>query len=178
MLEKIRKYIFDPKSAFKAEKKIGFEHAIIYAFVGLTVLGFLSGLLFSIFQTNFPYPSVLLFLFIFLGSIFIGFSMLIISSFWFHFWAKLFGAKTDWSQTAKALIYAKTPYYYLGWIPLAGLVAWIWSLALLVLGLEQLQKLSRKSAIAVVLLGALIPLAAIIIFLFSLPIDITKSLYP
>ena len=93
--------------------------------------------------------------------LFVGFFGMLITALWYHLWAYIFGARQGYKNTIKALFFGSTPTYIFGWIPFVNIIAGIWSLVLLGIGLKKLQKLSTGRAIATVLVAVIIPLAII-----------------
>jgi len=88
--------------------------------------------------------------------------------FMWHIFALLFGGKKDIEQTIKTTMYASTPFFLLGWIPYVAVIGWIWYLALMVLGLAEMQEMKVGDAamtvvvpIILVLIGAMMGSAVI-----------------
>jgi hypothetical protein len=101
-----------------------------------------------------------LFLVSLVGVFFVGFL--------WHVFALLFGAKKELRQTIKTVMYASTPFFLLGWIPYVAVIGWIWYLALMVLGLSEMQEMTVGDAamtvvvpIILVLIGAMMGSAVI-----------------
>jgi hypothetical protein len=89
------------------------------------------------------------------GIFFVGF-------FW-HVFALLFGAKKELRQTLKTTMYASTPFFLLGWIPYVAVIGWIWYLALMVLGLSEMQEMTvGEAAMAVVVPIILVLIGAVL----------------
>ena len=111
-----------------------------------------------------------------------GFIFTLIGAAWVHLWAYLFGGRRGIMQTVNAIIYAGTPGQILGWIPLIGFIAGLWSLVLIVLGIRELQELSTGKAILAVAIAVIIPLAVIIIaaayFMIASPAVTTMQVSP
>ena len=121
--------------------------------------GFLSGILcilttpgiffgFAIFYgikiiENFPMPLKIIILLIF-G---VFFSSIIV-----HIGLRLVCGKKSIEQTIKAVIYGSTPRLIFGWIPFIGIIAEIWSLVLVVIGIRNLQSISTEKAIMALML--------------------------
>jgi len=90
-----------------------------------------------------------------LGFIF-DFVALFIGGAWFHLWVRLFGGKKSYRETIKAVVYASTPSLLFGWIPRAGSIFSLWSIVLEVSGFKELQSMSRRGAIAAVIVSEII----------------------
>ncbi|WP_265582391.1 YIP1 family protein [Methanofollis aquaemaris] len=68
-------------------------------------------------------------------------------------------------ETVKALAYAATPALLLGWIPLVGVLAWVWSLGLAAIGVRELHETSTgRAAVATLSL----PVFALVLFFIAL----------
>ncbi len=70
----------------------------------------------------------------------------------FHIFVYLAGGRKGLNQTIKAVIYGSTPGLLLGWIPLIGVLAGIWSLVLEVLGIRQLHEMTTERAVLAVVI--------------------------
>jgi len=92
-----------------------------------------------------------------------GFILTLTGAAWIHLWTYLLGGRKGIMQTLIAFIYAGTPGQILGWIPLIGFIATLWSLVLIVIGIRELQELSTGKAILAVAIAVIIPLAVIIL---------------
>ncbi|MDD1657653.1 MAG: YIP1 family protein [Methanomicrobiales archaeon] len=96
-----------------------------------------------------------LFLLSLVGVFFVGFL--------WHVFALLFGAKRELRQTLKTTMYASTPFFLLGWIPIVAILGWIWYIVLMILGLSEMQEMSiGESAMAVLVPIILVLLGAVI----------------
>lgn len=70
-----------------------------------------------------------------------------------HIFVYIVGGRKGIAETIKAVMYGSTPGLLLGWIPVIGFIAGIWSLVLEILGIRQLHEISTgKAVLAVVLL--------------------------
>ncbi len=81
-----------------------------------------------------------------------------------HIFVYAVGGKKGLEQTIKAVMYGSTPGLLLGWIPIIGFIAGIWSLVLEILGIRQLHELTTGKAV----LAVIIPLVIIIIVVVAL----------
>lgn len=163
LVERIKGFIVSPSKSFKAETKTELTDAFKYALIGLAFMGVLLGLLFAIFpMTATAFVGPLAFIIMLMAVIIGGFIGLLIGGLWLHLWAYLLGARKGLKQTMKVVIFAKTPEYYLGWIPILNWVVGIWALVLEVIGLKQLQNLSTGRAVIAVLIATIIPLVIVI----------------
>jgi hypothetical protein len=78
-----------------------------------------------------------------------------------HAFVLLMGGTKGVRQTVKTTMYASTPFLLLGWIPFISIIAYIWSLVLLVIGLKENHEMELGNAILVVL----IPIILVIILI-------------
>ncbi len=101
---------------------------------------------------------------------------LFIGAAWLHLWVYVFGGRNGYRETLKALAFGNTPALLLGWIPLLGILAWIWSLVLSVLGVRELQEISTGRALGAGIVAILIPLLLVVLlaaFLFIAYTEVT-----
>jgi hypothetical protein len=167
IIEKIKKIIFQPTEFFESIKN---EPGIIEAFKFFIIVS-LVYLIFTLILF-FVAPSILL------GGLFdfepslglsggIGISLpifiyifLIVSTFVLagvtHIIAILLGGKKDFSLTYKAVAYASTPSLLLGWIPFIGILANLYSLFLVIIGISKLHKVTLLRAFIIAISPAII----------------------
>ncbi|WP_440950226.1 YIP1 family protein [Methanosphaerula subterraneus] len=71
----------------------------------------------------------------------------------FHLCARVVGGDGEWTDTLRAVVFSSTPIAVIGWIPIVGsLIADLWSLVLMVVGIREYHHLSTgRAAIAVLL---------------------------
>jgi hypothetical protein len=84
-------------------------------------------------------------------------------AFFWHIFALLFGAKREFTQTIKTTMYAATPFFLLGWIPIVAIIGWLWYLVLLILGLSEMQEMSVGEAAMAVVVPLVLVLIGVII---------------
>ena len=82
---------------------------------------------------------------------------------WLHCWVYIFGGRKGYRETLKALAFGETPALLLGWIPVLGILAWIWSVILSILGIHKLHDISTARALGAVVVAMLIPLLVLIL---------------
>jgi hypothetical protein len=82
---------------------------------------------------------------------------------WLHFWVYIFGGRKGYRETLKALAFGETPALLLGWIPVLGILAWIWSVILSILGIHKLHDISTARALGAVVVAMLIPLLVLVL---------------
>lgn len=64
-----------------------------------------------------------------------------------HIWIMIFGGKNKYTKTYELVVYAGTPSMLFSWLPYIGMAGPIWSLVLLIIGTQQVHKVSRTKAI-------------------------------
>jgi hypothetical protein len=82
-----------------------------------------------------------------------------------HAFVLLMGGTKGATQTVKATMYACTPFFLLGWIPFVSIIAYIWSLVLLIIGIKENHQMELGNAVLVVIIP--IVLVLILIGLWS-----------
>jgi len=87
-----------------------------------------------------------------------------------HLSAKLLKGSGNYAATYKALAYAETPSFLLGWIPIVGPIFGLWSLYLMIKGLSTLHDVSMGRAVLIIFfpLVVLVILAVILGVVFAL----------
>ena len=95
----------------------------------------------------------------FIGALIGGLVGILILGIWMHIWAYAFGGRKGLTQTIKALMYAATPFFVLGWIPVLGTtIGVIWAVLLVLTGLTQLQEMYSGRAILALVAALLVPI--------------------
>ena len=85
-----------------------------------------------------------------------AFGSLFISGSLTHLFVRAFGGRKGYGNTMKAFAYGETPVLLFGWIPFVGMLLWIWTLVLDIVGIRQLHEISTGRAVGAVLLGIVI----------------------
>jgi hypothetical protein len=83
---------------------------------------------------------------------------LFIGAAWLHLWVYPVGGRNGYRETLKAIAFGETPALLLGWIPLFGILAGIWSVVLSILGVRELHGISTGRALGAVILAVIVPL--------------------
>jgi len=93
-----------------------------------------------------------------------------------HVWVLLFGGKARYAKSYQLYVYAKAPQLLFSWIPVVGIIAWIYSLILLIIGTQQVHGIKKGTSIlmflipfAVVLVLALVFVALAVAIIISNP---------
>ncbi len=92
-----------------------------------------------------------------------GFIATLVFGAWLHLWVYLFGGRRGIMQTINAVIYGSTPRLLFGWIPFIGFIFTLWSLALGILGVRELQEIDSLKATLAVALAVMIPVILLIV---------------
>ncbi|WP_298665811.1 YIP1 family protein [uncultured Methanofollis sp.] len=87
-----------------------------------------------------------------------------------HLFVVLLIGGNGMKETFKVLAYAATPGLLLGWVPLIGLPAWVWTLGLAAVGVRELHETTTGRAAVSVL-----PLPVLALLLFVLPLIILSG---
>lgn len=157
-----------PSKFFEKSKKYKWQDAVSYLIVVSLIGNILSYLYyFSIYpqlSSNFPEIftetvtgiGILEVIQLAVYSYFVGILGSFIWAALFMFWAFIFTKKKDFSSSYKAIVYARTPIYILGWIPLVNIAVWIYMIYLFVLSYVKYFDTSFKKAYLAVILGSLV----------------------
>lgn len=82
----------------------------------------------------------------FIFAVIVGIIGLIISSIFLHLGVILMGGQGGFGATFKAVVFALTPYYVLGWLPVIGLFAGLWGWIIEIIGVRELHELTSGKA--------------------------------
>lgn len=187
-LDKVKGFMFNPSETFNRAKPDTLGDAFKYFIVFLIIYAILYSVVFSVFfaammslfgpmfEPMMPFIggafgaglAVVLFIMMLVFSI-IG---IFIIGLWLHLWVYLVGGRRGVVQTIKALMYGVTPSFVLGWIPVIGIIAGIWSIVVEIIGIRQLHEISTGKAVVAYILAIAIPIimyaAIIAMFVFSI----------
>ncbi len=179
--EKVRGFLLDPSKAFDAAKGEKLEEAIKYyaiiaavysallavllTFIGTMLGSLMGGPIGGLIGAGAGAGGGIIFFILFMIFAIIG---AFIGGAILHIFVYLVGGRKGLEQTIKAVMYGSTPGLLLGWIPIIGFIAGIWSLVLEILGIRQLHELTTGKAVLAVLIPIIIAvvLAVIIAALF------------
>jgi hypothetical protein len=177
-VEKAKGFLMEPSKTFDSSKEDTLEEAIKYYAVIVAVYSLLSTVMFATVMGSFGSMmgmgqlgtmmgvgagiggAVVLFVIM----VVFGLIGVFISGAIVHIGVLIVGGKKGITQTIKAVMYGSTPGLLLGWIPLIGGLAGIWSLVLEVLGVRQLQEVTTGRAIIAVIIPLVIIVILVIIF--------------
>ncbi len=183
--EKVKGFLLEPSKTFDATKGENLDEAIKYYAVIAAIYSAIFAVLLAFVGTLFGSMMggrnlgllmgagagaggaviffVLFMIFAIIGA-FIGGAIL-------HIFVYLVGGRKGIEQTIKAVMYGSTPGLLLGWIPIIGFIAAIWSLVVEIIGIRQLHELTTGKAVLSVLILIIIAVvfAMIIVALFVVP---------
>jgi len=95
-----------------------------------------------------------------------------------HVWILIFGGKKGYKQTYQLSIYSSIPTYLLGWFPLIGLFASVYSVYLLIIGTQEVHGISKmKSILMYVIPIAVFALLIIIFYIFIMVMIFSQMPY-
>ncbi len=179
---KVRGFLLKPSATFQATRKEGLSSAFQYYVVLLIIFSILVFIVYTLAFTSLP-AVVSGLLPAGLGaelSVYVVFVLFVLrlygvflSGLMYHVFVILFGGTGGVVQTIKTVMYASTPAFVLGWIPIIAIIGDIWALILLIIGLRENQAMPTGRAILVVL----IPLAFSLIFVGSLVLVVGATFY-
>ncbi len=177
-LEKVKGLLLEPSKTFDSLKDETLGEAIKYYAIIAAVYSALFALIFafagSLFGSMMGYRNLgtmmgagvgigaavfffVMFMILAIAGAFIGGAIL-------HIFVYIVGGRKGIVQTIKAGMYGSTPSLLLGWIPLVGMIAAIWSLIVEIIGVRQLHELTTGRAI----LAVFIPIILVIILVVIL----------
>jgi hypothetical protein len=167
-IEKAKGYLLDPVVTFRQSKND--KPSTVFAYFAALLLfnAILSAMLAAILsETMLMFPlvtwgmpvAVMVFLMMLVGS----FIATLVFGVWLHLWVYLFGGRRGILQTINAVIYGSTPRLLFGWIPFIGFIFTLWSLALGILGVRELQEIDSLKATLAVALAVMIPVILLIV---------------
>lgn len=178
IINRVRAILQHPRRFFHTLREPGFKNAWLYfAILSLftTVLGTLMSIVMQPFATGLmswfagmqlpaqpELPAITLAAAALVGYL-ISLGMVFVSAGILYVYLLIFGGRAGFEQTFQLMVYSSTPNYLFGWIPIAGWLARLWSLCLLIIGTQEVHKLSRLKSILIYA----IPLALFLVILLA-----------
>jgi hypothetical protein len=167
ILTKVQGFLFNPVETFRKSRDdepgpvFAYFIALLLFDAILTTLITLLGIGSKMFEGMMPAigSPVVLFVAIFVG----GFIFTLLGSVWIHLWVWMVGGRKGIFQTIKAIMYGMTPNLLLGWVPLVGIVFFIWAIILEILGIRELHEISASKAVIAMAIAIIIPLILLIL---------------
>ncbi|MBK5190238.1 MAG: YIP1 family protein [Methanosarcinales archaeon] len=170
VLERIRRFLFHPTKEFTASKDETLGDAARYYVPLLTIVAAIVAVAVTAVVLILGVVGIsgigkfapLLGVGAFVGIIAVGILAVLYIAVWLHIWVYLLGGRKGLTQTVKAVTFGVTPILILWWLPGPNvLLAPIWALILVILGVMVLHELSQKTAIFAVILAILVPLVLV-----------------
>ncbi len=179
IFEKAKGFLSDPSNAFESSKYDTLEEALKYYLIIAAIYSALLAAMTALFSAIVG-PMVSGFLMMpgtgvadIISNFILFLILMIIGAFvWgaiLHVFLYALGERKEIPRTIKAVMYGSTPLALLGWIPLLGIIGWVWSWVLEIIGIKQYHEITTGKAIATVLIPIIIffVLALVIIALIS-----------
>jgi hypothetical protein len=159
--DKIRGFLFSPGESFRKVRDEALQDTTIYFIVISIIYTLLSTLITGIavskhpalvlFGLGFGSGNIVLAFFIILALTVV---MAVAYAFWLHLWIILICKKRGVGKTIKTVFYYLTPTMLIGWIPVIGaFAAFIWSVVVGIIGIEELHQVSFGRALISILLS-------------------------
>ncbi len=166
LLEKVKGFLAEPIRLFDVSKDEKLEEAVKYYMLIAAVFSLLLSIVIALIYSIVT-PMVGKYISLESGGIveifsnfFMSFILMLIFVFvWgaiLHGMAYILGGRWEITRTIRVAMYSSTPLILLGWMPIFGILGWIWAGTLNVVGLHRYQDLSEGKAIAAVLIPVIL----------------------
>jgi len=182
-IDNVKGFLLDPTDTLIAHKNESLGDALRYFIIFLVIYGVLTGVMLGLFMgmvggmagasaglgplgagglaalgvAGMVIASIIFIIIFGVIALFIGGILL-------HIFVWIAGGRKGLTTTVRAVIYSVTPNLLFGWIPLIGILAGFWSLALEILAIKELHEISTTRAFIAVFLPAI--LLAVLAFFF------------
>ncbi|HIH27884.1 MAG TPA: YIP1 family protein [Methanoregulaceae archaeon] len=189
--ELMKGFLLTPVRTFQSVRKAGAGDALTYYLIILvinTILSIIASLIvmtaaWSVFSTLFtemgigvPAAAGVGILLVAILMIIIQLVMVVITALYLHIWVYVAGGRKGWIETLKAVTYGSTPFMLIGWIPfIGGIIGFMWSLVVSILGVRELQEISTAKAVIAVILAVVIFMLILITVAAFLLVAIVSS---
>lgn len=182
-IDNVKGFLLDPTQTLIAHRDESLGDALQYFIIFLVIYGVLTGLMLGLFMgmvgglagaeagmgaigvsglaalgTLWMVIASIVFIIIF------GVIALFIAGIMLHIFVWIAGGRKGLTTTVRAVIYSVTPNLIFGWIPLIGILAGFWSLALEILAIKELHEISTTRAFIAVFMPAIV--LAVLAFFF------------
>ncbi|MDD3621874.1 MAG: Yip1 family protein [Methanofollis sp.] len=169
IVEKVRGFLTDPVKTYRDARTDDLGTALTYfgvllavnlallCLLGIVGLGLMTG----------AGTGLIIFVAIFsaVSGVFGTVILFVLAALVLHLFVRLLIGGNGIEQTVKVLAYAATPALLLGWVPLVGILAWVWSLGLAIVGVRELHETSTGRAAGAVIL---VPVLGLVLFFIAL----------
>jgi hypothetical protein len=165
--EKVKGFLLNPSATFQATRTESLNTAFQYYVILLIIFHVLLFIVYAAAYTAIPaiirmlLPAgfgVELSLFIVFFLFVIQLYGIFLSGFGYHVFVILFGGTKGVVQTIKTVMYASTPVFILGWIPIISIVGTVWTLILIIIGIRENQEMPLGRAILVLIVPLILGL--------------------
>jgi len=163
ILWKIKGFLTEPTKTFRKVKKERIGEGIKYYALLALIYNILNGIVVYNIVAFFPlmpetfaaiYRNSIIAIII-LGYV-VSFVVVFIASLLIHFFVWVLGGNKGYWQTLKSNLYSTTPNFLFGWIPGVNIITAIWCLILNIIGISELQEISRGRAFLAIILPILV----------------------
>lgn len=177
-IDKVRGFLIEPTKTFNTLKDSSFLEALLYNIILAIVYSALLSLSVAFFRTEGiiigPMMGFLAQALTASGEGIVGASVnfiallitwiiwIIVTWMSIHIGVCVMGGEKGFTQTYKAFTYGITPVFLFGWIPNVSIISGIWSVVIIILGIQELHELTINRAIMSLIMAFLIPLLIII----------------
>jgi hypothetical protein len=166
-IEKLTGFLTSPAETFRKSRADTLGSAFMYYLILLLVYVLLSTLMAMAGINLFLLPNTTT---ASISPVFFGIAMLLagilcpfLAGILLQIGVVVMGGTRGYVQTVKAYMYACSPGYLLGWIPLIGIIAIIWNFILEIIGIRELQEISTGKAIGAIVIGLVVILVIVVI---------------
>ncbi len=179
--EEVRGFLLDPVETFRRSRADSFESAFVYFVILILINAVLTALVSLLGFGTAPWsmgaaPAAGLVSFVvsFFGSLIGNIVLLFVGGLIVHLFVILVGGRMGVVQTLKAFIYGDTPVMLLGWIPIVGFLAFIYTVFLWIIGIRELHQISTLRAALAVLIPVVIALVLLALLVAALVLLIAE----
>jgi len=182
-IETVKGFLLDPTETLITHKNEELGDALRYFIIFLVIYGVLTGLMLGLFMGMVggmagaeegmgaigagelaAMGAAGMAIAAIISIIIFGVIALFIAGILLHIFVYIAGGRKGFTTTVRSVIYSVTPNLIFGWIPVIGLLAGFWSLALEILAIKELHEISTTRAFVAVFLPAI--LLAVLMFFF------------
>ena len=164
--DKMRGFLFNPSESFWKVADEGTRYTLLYFLIITVIYAVLSTIMAT--RGVFNHPFLALFGFRsgfgriellvpkFLAVLAFSWLFALIYALLLHFWVWLIGGKKGLSRTVRSVLYSLTALMLVGWVPYIGpLIGLLWTVVVGIIGIGELQNMSRFWAAAAVIMAIL-----------------------
>ncbi len=175
--KKVKGFFLKPSATFQATRTESLSSAFQYYVILLIIFSVLVFIVYAVAFTAFPavISGLLPAGFGAELSLFLVFSLFVIqlygiflSGLTYHVFVILFGGTQGVVQTIKTVMYASTPHFILGWIPIISIVGAVWTLILIIIGIRENQEMPLGRAVLVLIVPLILGLISWGLFALAL----------